>query len=168
MLFWMTLPFFASQVLAGIAIIADIFSFQFKERKKIIIFFIIAASCIAIHYLLLERYVATILVWIGIIRFFVAYHSTWIYWKYIFIAAFCATTIIFYKDYYDILILIAMSLSTIASFKKEDRWLRLFMMGGTSTTISYNLLIFSPVWVLLEWIFLISNIVGYWRYYLKK
>ena len=43
---------------AGIAIVADVCSFQFKERKKIIIFFMIAASCIALHYVLLERYVA--------------------------------------------------------------------------------------------------------------
>jgi len=47
-----------SQALAGVAIIADVCSFQFKERKKIILFFMIAASCIALHYFLLERYVA--------------------------------------------------------------------------------------------------------------
>ena len=167
-MFWLALPFLISQVLAGIAIIADILSFQFKERKKIIIFFIIAASCIGLHYLLLERYVATILIGVGIIRFFVAYHSTWVYWKYIFIGIFCLTTLIFYKDAYDFLILIAMSFSTIASFRKDDHSLRLFMMAGTITTISYNTLIFSPVWVLLEWIFLMSNLVWYYRHYLKK
>jgi len=62
MIFGLTLTFFFSQILAGIAIISDIFSFQFKERKKIIIFFIISAVCIALHYFLLERYVGAFLV----------------------------------------------------------------------------------------------------------
>lgn len=167
-MFWLALPFLISQLLAGIAIIADICSFQFKERKKIILFFIIAASCIALHYFLLERYVAAGIICIGIVRFFVAYHSTWKYWKYIFIGLFSAVTIVFYKDYYDFLILLAMSLSTIASFRSDDHSLRLFMMGGTITTICYNFLIFSPVGVLLETIFLVSNVIGYYRYYIKK
>ena len=168
MLFWFTLTFLASQFLASIAIIADVFSFQFKERKKIIIFFMIAASCIALHYLLLERYVATAIISIGIIRFFVAYHSTWEYWKYIFIGLFAIVTIVFYKDYYDGLIFLAMSLSTIASFRKDDHSLRLFMMWGTISTILYNFLIFSPMWVVLESIFLGSNLIGYYRHYIKK
>lgn len=168
MIFWLTYAFFASQVLAGIAIIADVFSFQFKQRKKIIIFFLIAASCIALHYFLLERYVAAGIVSLWLIRFFVAYHSTWEYWKYIFITLFVITTIVFFKDYYDILILTSMSLSTIASFRKDDHSLRLLMMWGTMTTIIYNIFIFTPMWVLLESIFLLSNIVGYYRHYLSK
>ncbi len=168
MIFWFALPFLISQALAGVAIVADICSFQFKQRKKIIIFFTIAASCIWLHYLLLERYSAAIIVAIGIIRFFVAYHSTWEYWKYIFILLFIISTVFFFKDYYDILILISMSLSTIGSFRKDDHSLRLFMMGWTIITICYNALIFSPVGVLLEGIFLCSNLVGYYRHYLAK
>jgi len=168
MIFWLAYAFFASQVLAGIAIIADVCSFQFKERKKIILLFIVAASCIAIHYFLLERYVAAWIVSLWIIRFFVAYYSTWKYWKYIFISLFCITTIVFFKDYFDLLILLAMSLSTIASFRKDDHSLRLLMMWWTLTTIFYNFIIFTPVWVLLESIFLWSNIVGYYRHYLRK
>jgi len=167
-MFWLSLTFLISQILAGIAIVADVCSFQFKERKKIILFFMIAASCIALHYFFLGRYVAAGIVCLGIIRFFIAYHSIWEYWKYIFIALFSLTTIVFYKDYYDIFILVAMSLSTIASFRKDDHSLRLFMMWGTVTTIGYNFLIFSPVGVLLEAIFLGSNLVGYYRHYIRK
>ncbi len=168
MIFGLTYAFFASQILAWIAIIADVFSFQFKERKKIIVFFMIAATCIAAHYFLLERYAATALIVLGIIRFFIAYHSTWIFWKYIFIAWFAVLTYVFLKDWYDILIFLAMSLSTIASFRKDDKSLRLLMMWGTSTTIVYNVLVFSPVGILLESIFLLSNIIGYYRHYISK
>ena len=168
MLFWLTFTFLASQLFAGIAIIADIFSFQFKERKKIITFFIIAASCVALHYLLLERYVAAIIAWLGIIRFFIAYKSTWKYWKYIFIWLFSLTTYLFFKDWFDLIVLAWMTFITIWVFQSDDKKLRLIMMTGTSCVILYNFLIFSPVWVLLESIFLTSNIVGYYRYYIRK
>jgi len=168
MIFWLTLSFFFSQILAGIAIVSDIFSFQFKERKKIIIFFIISASCIALHYLLLDRVLAASLLWVWIIRFFISYHSTWKYWKYIFIGIFTLSSLIFYKDIYDGVVYIAMVLITIWVFQKEDKTLRLFLMCGTSFVILYNFLIFSPVWVLLESIFLSSNLIGYYRHYLKK
>ena len=167
-MFWLALPFLVSQFLVCIAIVADICSFQFKDRKKIILFFMLAAICIGLHYFLLERYTAAVLICIWITRFFVAYHSTWIYWKYIFIGLFAVTTIILFKDYYDILIFIAMSLSTVASFRKDDHSLRLFMMWGTVVTICYNFLIFSPFGVLLEAIFLWSNLTWYYRHYIKK
>jgi len=167
-MFWLALPFLISQILAGIAIIADIFSFQFKERKKIIIFFIIAASCITVHYFLLERYVAGVIMLLWVIRFFISYYRTDKYFIYIFITAYTITTYFLYKDVYDLIILVSMSLATIWVFQKDDKYLRLFMMSWTSLIIVYNFLIFTPVWVLLESIFLWSNLVGYYRHYLKK
>lgn len=168
MLFWLTLPFLLSQILAWIAIISDIFSFQFKERKKIIIFFIISAICIALHYFLLERYVGAFLISLWVIRFFVAYHKTHTYWIYIFIFLFWCTTLYFYKDIYDIIIFTATVLITVWVFQKDDKHLRLFLMCGTSLVVLYNFLIFSPVGVLLEAIFLTSNLVWYYRHYIKK
>lgn len=168
MIFWLTLSFFFSQVFAGLAIIADIFSFQFKERQKIIIFFMIAASCIALHYLFLERYVAALLIAVGILRFFVAYHRTDTILIYLFTVIYTCITYVFYKDIFDIIVYIATILITIWVFQSNDRYLRLYMMCGTSFVILYNFLIFSPVWVLLESIFLSSNLIGYYRHYLKK
>jgi len=167
-MFWLALPFLISQLLAWVAIIADVCSFQFKDRKKIIIFFIIDASCIAMHYLLLERYAAAIVTSLWVARFFVSYHRTDKYLIYFFIALYALATYIFYKDIYDIVLLIWMSFATFWVFQKNDKHLRLLMMCGTSFIILYDFLIFSPVWVLLESIFLWSNIVGYYRYYIRK
>ena len=168
MLFWLTLPFLFSQIFAGIAIISDFISFQCKDRKKIITFFIISAVLVFLHYLLLERYVAAIVIWIWIIRFFVSYYSTKKYRIYIFISLFAFTTIVFFKDIYDIFIFLWISLITIWVFQKNDKLLRIFMMFWTSMIILYNLLILSPVWVLLEWLFLWSNFIWYYRHYIKK
>jgi len=157
-MFWFTLAFLISQILAWVAIISDIFSFQFKERKKIIIFFIISAIAIMIHYFLLERYVAAGLLFLGIIRFFTSYHNTQRYWIYIFITLFGLATYILYKDIYDLIIFVGTCFITIWVFQANDKWLRLFMMLWTSCVIAYNFLIFSPVGVLLETVFLIEVI----------
>ena len=167
-MFWLTLTFLASQLFAVVAIIADVFSFQFKERKKIIIFFMIAASCIGVHYLLLERYAAAMIIGAWIIRFFVSYHRTDAYLMYAFSVLFAIITYLFYKDIYDVIILIWMVFVTIWVFQKDDKYLRQFMMCGTSCIIVYNFLIFSPMWVILESIFLWSNLVWYYRHYIKK
>lgn len=167
-MFWLSIAFLASQILAGIAIIADVCSFQFKERKKIILFFIIAAVCIWLHYLLLERYSAAAIIAVGIVRFFVSYHKTDSYLIYVFTFLFAGITYLLYKDIYDIIIFIGITFVTIWVFQKNDKYLRQFMMCGTSCIILYNFLIFSPVGVLLETIFLGSNAVGYYRYYIKK
>ncbi len=168
MIFWMTFIFLFSQVFAGIAIISDIFSFQFKKREAIITCFLISASCISVHYALLERYSAAIIIGIWIVRFFISLKSTHKYWIFFFIFFYSLATYIFFKDIYDFLILFALSFSTIASFQKDDKVLRYFMSWGTLITIFYNFLIFSPVWVLLESIFLWSNLVGFYRHYIRK
>ena len=167
-MFWLSLTFLASQIFAGVAIVSDIISFQFKDRKKIIIFFMISAFTIAIHYFLLERYVAGWLLMLWIIRFFISYHSTKKYWIYIFTALFGLTTYILFKDIYDIIIFIGITFITIWVFQENDKFLRLFMMCWTISILTYNVLVFSPVGVLLEAIFLSSNLVWYYRHYLKK
>lgn len=168
MIFGLSYTFFASQILASFAIIADVFSFQFKERKKIIIFFMIAASCIGLHYLLLERYAAAAIIALWIVRFFVSYHRTDKYLIYIFTVLFALVTYVFYKDVYDLIIFAWITFVTIWVFHHDDKHLRQLMMCGTSCIILYNFLIFSPVWVVLESIFLWSNIVWYYRHYIRK
>ena len=168
MLFWLTLPFLFSQIFAGIAIISDFLSFQFKERNKIIVFFLISVSFLFLHYLLLDRYTAAVIMAIGIVRYLVCFRYTQKYWKYIFIAGYIIATIIFYKDIYDLIFLVGMSLSTFAAFETDDRSLRHYMMSATSFSLVYNFFIFSPMWVLLELLFLSSNFIWYYRHYLKK
>ncbi len=54
-----------------------------------------------------------------------------------------------------------------AAFSKEDKQLRQFMILATSCWIVHNIIIGSPTAVLLELLFITSNLVGYYRYYVK-
>jgi hypothetical protein len=42
------------------------------------------------------------------------------------------------------------------------------MMMGTSLVIFYNVFIFSPMGIIAESVFLIGNITGYYRHYIRK
>jgi hypothetical protein len=55
---------------------------------------------------------------------------------------------------------------TVASFCKDDKRLRQLMLVGTSLWIVHNYLAGSPGAVLMEAIFIASNLVGYVRYYI--
>ncbi len=59
-------------------------------------------------------------------------------------------------------------LGTIGSFCAEDRRLRQVMMGATTTWLVHNMLAGSPTAVLMEGLFLVSNLLGYYRYYLRR
>jgi Bacterial inner membrane protein len=87
---------------------------------------------------------------------------------YLFISLQLLLTVFLFKDIYDLLPFISSSLVTVAAFQKNDLLLRQVMMLASMVLISYNVLIFTPVGVLLEVVFLGSNIVGYWRYYGRK
>ena len=62
---------------------------------------------------------------------------------------------------------VATVLTTIAAFSKDDKRLRQLMMIGTTIWIAHNYLAGSPGAVLMEAIFTVSNLVGYFRYYIK-
>lgn len=168
MIFWLTFPFLASQIFAGIALLLSVLSFQFKERKYILLCLIISALCIAVQYVFLERYVWAALVWIGFIRYLTSYYYPKAFLIPVFIIGFAIITYIFWKDIYDILPFLSASTNTIWAFQKNDKYLRIIMLFGSPLLILYYFLIGSPVWILLETMFLWSNIVWYYRYYIKK
>nr|WP_279499880.1 YgjV family protein [Aeromonas veronii] len=52
-----------------------------------------------------------------------------------------------------------------AAFCPDDRLLRRWMLLGTLCWLGNNLLVGSPVAALMEGLFLVSNLVGYYRHY---
>jgi hypothetical protein len=56
----------------------------------------------------------------------------------------------------------------VGNFQKDDKKMRLIMMVWTAIIMSYNIFIFSPMWAIVEWSFLVSHILGYYRHHIKK
>ena len=146
----------------------DFLSLQFKERKHTFLCLIISASLISFHYFLLGRVAAGIIVFISVLRFVTCYFTTNKKYLFLFIALNTVTLFFTYKDMYDIIIYVGLLVFITGNFQKDNRLMRKLMMIGTSMLALYNFIIFSPMGVITEGSFLLSNFIGYYRHYLRK
>ncbi len=160
--------FLISQVLIGIAFITDFLSFQFKDRKKIILLLFISVILISSHYFLLGKTTAGILTTISLLRFSIAYFSTKKVWMFVLLGLTLLGFAFTYAEPISFIVLLGLMLITIGTFQGKDQNLRKIMMSGTVLMVIYNALIFSPMAVFLESAFLISNLIGYYRFYVMK
>ena len=158
--------FVISQILVGIAICFDILSFQFKERKKIVACLLVSCVLIAAHFLILGHWTAVCLGLLAALRFAASLFSTSKKLMLVFISATLAITALTYTGLLSLLAGSGGCFGTAASFCKEDKRLRQLMLVGTSLWIIHNYLAGSPGAVLMEAIFITSNVVGYFRYYI--
>jgi len=159
--------FLLSQILIGIAICTDTISFQFKERKKIVACLLVSCTLISAHFMLLGHWTAACLGIIAAIRFTTSIFSTSKKLMGVFIFATIMASIFTYEGLLSIIGCAGGIFGTVASFCKEDKLLRQLMLIGTSLWIVHNFLAGSPGAVLMEAIFISSNIVGYFRFYIR-
>lgn len=83
----------------------------------------------------------------------------------VFMGLVCAAALATYQGLLSWIGLLASLLQTRAAFCPDDRLLRRWILLGTLCWLGNNLLVGSPVAVLMEGLFLISNLVGYYRHY---
>ncbi|WP_023603256.1 YgjV family protein [Aliivibrio logei] len=160
--------FFISQVLVAIAIIFDLMSFQFKERKSIVACLFFSGILISSHFYLLEQWTAASLMAIATIRYLISIFSTSAKLKYLFYSASILTTVFTYSGLTSVISCLGSLFQTAAAFNKEDKRLRELMVVGTSFWLLNNYLIGSPTAVLMETLFIGSNLIGYYRHYYRK
>ncbi|MCB5361386.1 YgjV family protein [Vibrio lentus] len=160
--------FYLSQVLVAIAICFDLLSFQFKERKKIVTCLFFAGVLISSHFILLEQWTAASLMIIATIRYLTSVFSTSPKFKYLFCSMSLVATAFTYSGLISVLSCCASVFQTFAAFNKDDRRLRELMIIGTSFWLVHNYLIGSPTAVVMEALFICSNLVGYYRFYFRK
>ncbi|MGF1757081.1 YgjV family protein [Photobacterium sagamiensis] len=159
--------FILSQIVIGFAACFDLFSFQFKERHKIVRCFVIAVSLISLHFVLLEQWTAAGLMALAAIRYITSLFTTSKKVVVLFSLSSLIVTYVTYAGYISLISCAASLFQNAAAFSKEDKQLRQFMILATSCWIVHNCLIASPTAVLLEVLFITSNLVGYYRYYHK-
>lgn len=155
-----------SQILIGFAIVADLASFQFKQKKHIVYCFLISCTLIALHFMCLGHWSAVGFALLSLPRFIVCLYTTSTRAPIFFLVAVGFIGLFTYDGYLTLLGCAATSFGTIASFCENDKRLRQFMAACAGLWIIHNYLAGSPGAVLLEAIFLSSNLVGYFRYYI--
>ena len=159
----LSLLFLGSQLLAAIAFASGIFAFWQQQRSAMLKFWFISALLNASHFALLGQYEAALFVSLTAIRFLVAAIQPRRHWMLLFMAG--ATTILIttFISPLNLLPYAAAMLGTFGSFQTKVGRVRLCMALGASLWILHNILVGSPVAVMMEIAFLLSNLVGFLR-----
>ena len=181
MLTWITADFFLSQALAAVAWVFGMISFQCKSRRYILLCMSACSTANSCHFFVLrEPCAATLFLLLGV-RSLVAAFSVNRKLMYLFLGltpvAFVlsltvdslqAAELLPHKNPLGFLALFATLLSTCGAFQKTDQRIRLIFMMCAITWVVHNVLVKTPVAVLMEASFLASNLAGYWRFYRGK
>ena len=145
------------------AFISGIVAFQRYDRASMLKFWFVSALLNASHFAVLGQYEAACFVGLTAVRFLVAALSPRQRWMYCFLALSTLLIVVSYTSPVNLLPYIAAVVGTIGSFQKNVILVRALMAVGATSWIIHNLLVGSPVAVLMELAFLSSNLVGYIR-----
>ena len=160
--------FALSQLLIMVAIGFDLASFQFKGKAKIISCLCISGVLITLHFMLLHQHTAAALMALASVRFFSSLFTDARLIMLVFIALSVLITAVTYVDAVSLISCCGSLLHTFAAFCKSDQRLRQLMLLGSIFWLLHNYTVGSPAAVLMEILFLASNLVGYYRYYLQS
>lgn len=160
--------FFLSQLLVSITLIIECFAMQFKNKNHILA--LLSLSCLfnGAHYLLLAQKTAGYIFLFSSVRFLIS-----IKWKFQWIAvgSLCISLFITahsYNGFLSILSFLATVFTTLGSFSANDKYLRIMMILGGILWIIHNTLLWSPISILVELIFVGGGAISFYRYYIAE
>ncbi len=160
--------FVISQTLVGFAILLDTASFQFKKREHVLFILFVSGGFIGFHFYLLEQYTPSALILISMTRYLLSIFWTTNVLKYLFLSASLTATLFTYSGVISILAFCGTTCHTFGAFSPDNKVMRLWMVLGTLLWIVHNFIVWTPMGVLMEVLFLGSNLLGYYRLYLKN
>jgi len=157
--------FILSQCLVAIATLLDLASFQFKQRQVILACLFSSVLLTSVHFVLLDNFSAASLMLIAALRYgyCIFARKSWVMIAFMLLSI--SAVLFTWQSWVSFIALSATLLQTYASFQGKDFTLRILMIVGTIGWIAHNALVFSPLAVVMETVFLVSNLVGLWRFY---
>lgn len=160
--------FLLSQLLVTVTLIIECCAMQLKNKNFILASLSVSCFFNGLHYLLLDQPTAGCIFLFSSIRFLIS-----IKWKFqwLSVASLCVSLLITVSTYIGALSIIgfvATVFITVGSFSHNDKFLRLMMIVGGALWLIHNLILWTPVGVLVEVIFVGSSCIGYYRYYIVK
>ena len=153
-----------SQVVAAIALTCGVVSFQFRDRRSILLWLSGYAFLNACHFFILGTAAPGILFLIIGARsltsaFIINRKMMVVFIGLILVAFFCT-----YERPLGFLGLFGTLLATYGSFQRTEQRVRLLHMVSNTFWMVHNILVMTPVGVVIEATFLGSNALGYWRF----
>jgi len=157
-------PFLISQILAVGTLVAGMAAFQFRDRTIILRGWFVAALFGSAHFWFLDAYEACLLVGVTALRFLVSSFTTNRRAYYFFMVLAVAGFTVTYQSLLSFLPLAATLVGTWGSFQGTDRAVRWSMFGAQACWVTFNIVIWSPVAILVEVLFFSSNLIGMLRH----
>lgn len=161
-------PFFWSQLFATAAFACGLASFQFRKRRTFLLLLISLALLNSCHFFLLDRAAPGCMLILTAMRYWTAMFTQRREALLLYLVVAIVACILTYNGPLSLLALVAVVLGTCGSFQRSDRIMRLCFLGGNSTWLTHNILAGTPVATLMEAAFLMSNIIGYRRFYANR
>jgi len=158
-------PFLWSQLIAACAFSCGLASYQFQQRKSVLVCLTCLAILNAVHFLLLDRHAPAMMMVLTATRYVTAIYTQRRRYLYLFLGVAVTGVALTYDGPLSWLSLAGVACGTIGSFQASDRIMRICFMSGNCCWLIHNLLAITPVGTVMEASFLTSNILGYWRFY---
>lgn len=158
--------FILSQLLATVTLVTECFAMQLKNKQHLLA--LLSVSCLfnSLHFFLLEQPTAGYILLFSSIRFLISirWKSQWIAVASLFISL--IITIYSYIGFLSILGFVGTIFITVGSFSKNDKTLRIMMMLGSFIWLSHNIILWTPMGILLEALFISSGMIGFYLHYI--
>ncbi|MGC6096752.1 YgjV family protein [Citrobacter portucalensis] len=152
--------FILSQILAGIPFLLDLCAFFFSKRVITLSILALSTALISIHFWLLNEQMAALLMGIASCRFLVAIKTSARKCMWIFIIISVISCIPTWQSLTDARPLAGSLFMTFAAFQHIGLKLRLFSLMGSFCWLINNVLIGSPVAVVMELAFMGSILIS--------
>ena len=159
--------FAVAQLLVALAICLNILALQCRQRRTIILLLLVSCSLVAVHFLLLGYTTAAGLLLLSMARLAVGLWTVSKKMMGLFALAAIILTALTFTGWLSLLSCAAVLLSTIASFSEDDRRLRLAFMCAACLWVVDNGVVGSPGAMANDALFLVSNLIGYYRFHIR-
>jgi hypothetical protein len=156
-----------SQLLIAVAFLADMASFQFKQKRQVLMCLAVAASLIGAHFFVLGIYTAAVLGFLAAARFITAIFSNSRQLYLLFMGLVLLNGLLTWAGLLTALATLGALISTTGAFASRDKDFRRIMMLASLVWIAHNVLAATPGAIALEIVFLGSNLLGYYRFYVR-
>ena len=165
--------FIAAQIIGFIGTGLLVFSYQFKESKKLFIVQMFSNIAYILHFFMLTAFSGSINIAIALVRNFVLINSSkgWArnkYWLWLFISLHIIVTIFTYQDMFSLLPCIGMVAITIASWTRNGKKIRMTNIFVNSPSwLIYDIYTVSYSGIVCEVLTLLSVIISFFRHGVK-
>jgi hypothetical protein len=134
-----------------------------KRGTKFRLLFVASSIFAGTHFLLLGSVTAAIIVFINGLRWLVSIFSKKKIFVFLFIIGILTVGYFTYESWISVITIIAGILGVLAAFNPNQIVTRKILFIVAVLWIIYNSIIFTPVGIISEAFFLVSNVIGYYR-----